>query len=284
LILKKRTCVSALFVLALFCEGGVFAKGANDAAALTADEPVTILVAAAASLKNPLDGGADGGNSIAGIIGIIGIIDAFKKKESAITVEVTYASSGALKTQIENGLAADVFMSAATREMDALVGTAHVDAASVVNLLTNEIVLIKRRGAATKVTDFSDVLSAQSIVIGDPASVPAGNYAREIFTKLGSYDAVSKKASFASNVTEALSQVAQGSAEVGVVYATDAASQKQVEVIKVADASLLAQRVLYPVGIVASSAHKDAAKKFVAFLQSDEGAAIFQRWGFSSAN
>ena len=173
--MKKHSCVSALFVLALFCAGGVFAKGANDAAALTADEPVTILVAAAASLKNPLDGGGDGGNSIAGIIGII---EAFKKKEGAITVEVTYASSGALKTQIENGLAADVFMSAATREMDALVGTAHIDAASVVNLLTNEIVLIKRRGAATKMTDFSDVLSAQSIVIGDPASVPAGNYAR----------------------------------------------------------------------------------------------------------
>jgi molybdate transport system substrate-binding protein len=242
----------------------VFAGGKKDAA--PANPPVTILVAAAASLEYSY---------------VQELIPLFQKKYPWITVDGTYASSGQLQTQIEQGLEADVFMSAATRQMNALVNGGLISKDSVIPLLENKIVLIKPAGIATGVTGFQNAAQARVIALGDPASVPAGQYAKEAFTTLGNWAAVEAKASFGSNVTEVLNWVGEGSAEVGVVYATDAATTSKVEIIAEAPAGSLSAKVIYPVGIVAASAHPAEAKLFVDFLASAEGLAIFQAYGFS---
>jgi molybdate transport system substrate-binding protein len=84
-----------------------------------------------------------------------------------------------------------------------------------------------------------------------------------------------------TNVTEVLNWVGEGSADAGVVYATDAAASKKVEIIAEAPAGSLAAPVIYPVGLVAASAHPDEAKLFIEFLASDEAMAIFKAYGFS---
>ncbi len=240
------------------------ADGANEA---TAKEPVTIMVAAAASLENTY---------------VNELIPAFQAKYDWITVEGTYDSSGKLQTQIEEGLAADVFMSAATKQMNALVESALVDADSVVELLENKIVLIEPASTPSGIAGFENAADAAVIAIGDPESVPAGQYAQEIFTNLGIWDQVSAKASLGTNVTEVLSWVAEGSADIGVVYATDAASNDGVAVITEAPAQALTTKVIYPVGVVTNSANKEAAQLFVDFLKSDEAIAIFEAAGFTS--
>ena len=229
-------------------------------------EPVTILVAAAASLEYSYKDK---------------LIPMFTEKYPWITVEGTYDSSGKLQTQIEEGLEADVFMSAATKQMNALKDESLIDADSIVDLLENKIVLIAPAGSEPAAKSFETVTDAATIAVGDPESVPVGQYSKEAFTNLGNWDAVSAKASLGTNVTEVLNWVAEGSADVGVVYATDAATTDKVQVVAEAPEGSLEKKVVYPVGIVSASQHKDAARLFVEFLQSDEALAVFEEYGFT---
>lgn len=137
------------------------------------NEPVTILVAAAASLEYSYKDE---------------LIPMFQEQYDWITVDGTYDSSGKLQQQIEAGLEADVFMSAAMTQMNALVDEGLVASDSVVELLENRIVLIAPADSDTDIASFEDIVNADTIAIGDPASVPAGQYAQEALTSLGIYD------------------------------------------------------------------------------------------------
>lgn len=230
-------------------------------------EPVNLLIAAAASLEYSMEDE---------------LIPMFEEQNPGITVEGTYDSSGKLQTQIEEGLDADVFFSAATKQMDALVEEGLVEESSVKDLLENKIVLIVLKGQEGNYSKFEDIANASTVALGDPASVPAGQYAQEALGNLGLWDAVSAKASFGTNVTEVLNWVAEGSADAGVVYATDAATKDDtVSVVAEAPADSLAEPVIYPVGLVENSTKKDAAEKFMEFLSSDDAAAVFEKYGFT---
>ena len=230
-------------------------------------EPVNLLIAAAASLEYSMEDE---------------LIPMFEEQNPGITVEGTYDSSGKLQTQIEEGLDADVFFSAATKQMDALAEEGLVEESSVKDLLENKIVLIVLKGQEGNYSKFEDIANASTVALGDPASVPAGQYAQEALGNLGLWDAVSAKASFGTNVTEVLNWVAEGSADAGVVYATDAATKEDtVSVVAEAPADSLAEPVIYPVGLVENSTKKDAAEKFMEFLSSDDAAAVFEKYGFT---
>ena len=228
----------------------------------------TILVAAAASLEYAYTEA---------------LIPLFEAANADIRVEGTYDSSGKLQTQIEEGLEADVFMSAAMKQMNALKEAALMDEATIVPLLQNKIVLIAPADSDTAIHSFDEIADAQIIALGDPDSVPAGQYAREALMTLGVWDAALAKASLGTNVTEVLNWVAEGSADVGIVYATDAATTDKVKVLCEAPEGSLAQQVIYPVGVVAASQNKAAAQAFLDFLQSDEAMGVFARYGFARA-
>lgn len=228
-------------------------------------EPVTILVAAAASMQPSLEE----------------LKVLFQDKYPWVTVEGTYDSSGKLQTQIEEGLDADVFLSAAMKQMNDLKEKNMVDEETILPLLENKVVLIVPKNIDSKVTSFDDVLNADKIAIGDPASVPAGQYAKEIFENLGIFNKVEEKASLGTNVTEVLNWVAEGSADAGIVYATDAATtDKVVVVVANAPDGTLKNPVIYPIGIVSASKKKEAAKLYVEFLQSEEAKVILEKYGF----
>lgn len=228
-----------------------------------------ILVAAAASLKNAYEEE---------------LIPMFEAQYPGVTVKGTYDSSGKLQTQIEEGLEADVFMSAAKKQMTALDEEGMIASDTITDLLENKIVLIVPTGNEKKLEKFEDIENADSIALGDPASVPAGQYAQEALTNLGIWDKIQDKVSFGTNVTEVLNQVAAASADAGIVYATDAASMAdQVEVVAEAPEGSLAKKVIYPVAVVKGTAHEEVAKEFVAFLQTDKAITVFEEYGFSSA-
>ena len=109
-----------------------------------------------------------------------------------------------------------------------------------------------------------------------------GQYSEEALTNLGLWDQIQDKTSFGTNVTEVLNQVAAGSADAGIVYATDAASMAdQVEVVAEAPEGSLKTKVIYPVAVVKDSANAEVAVNFVKFLTSDEAMKVFEAYGFS---
>lgn len=210
----------------------------------------------------------------------------FNQKYPDVEIFYNADSSGTLQTQIEEGSRCDIFFSAATKQMDALVEEGLVKEESVVNLLENKVVLIKTNDTETKVTGFENITDAENLALAGE-DVPVGQYAREIFTSLDIMDQVEKmEINEGKNVTEVLAAVTQGSNEVGVVYATDAASvADQVEIIAEASSDMLQTPVLYPVGLTedeeALPEEKVAAETFFEYLQTESALKVFEEHGFS---
>jgi molybdate transport system substrate-binding protein len=226
-----------------------------------------INLAAAASLKNAFDDK---------------LIPMFEEKYPGSKVTPTYASSGDLQTQIENGLETDVFMSAANKQMNALIDKGLVDNNTNLQFLENKVVLIVPANSTTNISSFDDLKNVEgNIAIGDPESVPAGQYAKEVLNNTGIWDDVESKLSLGTDVTAVLNQVAQGSAECGIVYATDAKSTDDVKVICEAPESALKTPVIYPVAQIKDAKDADAASKFLDFLQTKEAKDVFVEYGFT---
>lgn len=201
------------------------------------------------------------------------IAENYKKKDENVDLVFNADSSGTLKTQITEGASCDIFFSAAEKQMNELKDGGYIEDGSVVPLLENKVVLIKGKGAETSVTGFDNITSAKNIALAG-ADVPVGSYSREIFTNMGILDDVmSKDINECANVTAVLTAVAEGSNEVGVVYATDAASMAdKVEVIAEATADQVDPAV-YPIGLIedkeASDAEVKAAEEFKEYVATD---------------
>ena len=210
----------------------------------------------------------------------------FNKKYPDVNILFNADSSGTLQTQIEEGSRCDIFFSAATKQMDALVDEKLAEKNSVVDLLENKVVLIKPKDGETKVTGFENITDAENIALAGE-DVPVGQYSREIFKNLGIEDDVNKmEINEGKNVTEVLASVSEGSNEIGIVYETDAASvADKVDIIAEAPAGSLETPVLYPVGLTIDSEASDseaaAAKAFLEYLQTDDAMKVFEEYGFA---
>lgn len=228
------------------------------------EKPVELLVAAAASLKNAMTD----------------IEAAYKVENNNVTLTFTYGGSGALQQQIEQGAPVDVFISAATKQMKALEEGNHILENSKKEILENKVVLIVPKGNKLALTGFEDILKAKLIALGEPGSVPVGQYSEEIFTYLKTLDQVKAKATYGKDVTEVLTWVATGNVDAGVVYATDAASSDAVEVISSAPEGSCS-KVIYPAAVVKASKEPTEAQKFIDYLTSETAIKIFEKYGFS---
>ena len=249
------------------CSAGVFdfLNGGNSTDASLDGKEVNL--AAAASLKNVFDDK---------------LIPMFEQKYSGVKVTPTYASSGDLQTQIENGLETDVFMSASNKQMNALADEGIVDNSTNLQFLENKVVLIVPADSDANMSSFDDLKNVKgNIAIGDPESVPAGQYAQEVLNNTGIWSDVESKLSLGKDVTEVLNQVAQGSADCGIVYSTDAKSNDKVKVVCEAPQDALKTPVIYPVASIKDTNDTDATKAFMDFLQTKEAKDVFVDYGFT---
>lgn len=241
--------------------------GGNSNSTDTSLDGKEVNLAAAASLKNVFDDK---------------LIPMFQDKYPGVKVTPTYASSGDLQTQIENGLETDVFMSAANKQMNALAEKGIVDNSTNLQFLENKVVLIVPADSNSNISSFDDLKNVKgNIAIGDPESVPAGQYAQEVLNSTGIWSDVESKLSLGKDVTEVLNQVAQGSAECGIVYATDAKSTDDVKVICEAPEDALNTPVIYPIASIKDTNDTDATNAFMDFLQTKEAKDVFVEYGFT---
>ncbi len=231
-------------------------------------EPVELMIAAAASLT---DVTAE-------------IAEAYKADAPNVTLTFTYGASGALQTQIEQGAPVDIFMSAAQKQMDALEEKMLLLEGSRINLLENKVVMIVPADSALGLASFEDLAKedVKTVAIGDPASVPAGQYAEEALTSLGIRDKVFEKTNLGTDVRQVLTWVENGEVEAGIVYATDAATSDKVTVVCEAPADSV-KKITYPVAILKGSAGAESAQGFINFLRTPDISALFEKYGFIMA-
>lgn len=209
------------------------------------------------------------------------LIPMFEAQYPNVEVQGTYDSSGKLQSQIEAGADVDVFFSAALKQMDALKEEGYIAEDASVDLLENKIVLIVPAGKEDGYSSFEDIVNADMAAIGDPESVPAGQYGKEALENLNLWGEVENKLSLGTNVTEVLNWVAEGSADAGIVYATDAASRadKVTVVAEAPEGSV--SKVIYPVAALKEAPNKEAADAFMEFLQTADALAVFEKAGFT---
>src|SRR5262245_65210278 len=153
----------------------------------------------------------------------------FMAARPGVTLRYNFGSSGELQKQIEAGAPVDLFISAAERQMDELVKKGLVVSQSRRIFARNVLTVVKPTDSKIDITKPSDLLDARvtKIVLGNPKTVPAGQYTEESLKALGIWDRLQPKLVFSENVRQALDYVARGEVEAGFVYTTDAATRAQ---------------------------------------------------------
>jgi len=229
-------------------------------------EPVTLTISAAASLKDSFEE----------------LKEIYVGENKNITITYNFGSSGALQKQIEQGAEADIFVSAANKQMDTLKSADLIVNDSLFTLLESSVVLVVPNDSdLTTISDFKDLTddSVKRIALGEPSSVPAGQYAEEVLANFGVLDQVKDKAVYAKDVKEVLTWVESGNVEAGIVYRSDAKTSDKVKVIAKATEDSHSP-VEYPAAIIAESKNQEEAKKFLEFLCSDKAKEVFEKYGF----
>jgi len=231
-----------------------------------AQSKVSLTISAAASLKDTL----------------VEIEASYKQSHANIDFINNFAGSGTLAAQIDQGAPVDVFVSAATRQMDDLESKGLIATGTRRDLLRNTLVLIVPLDS--KLRDFVGLTGSgiRMIALGDPASVPAGQYGRQTLLGLRLLDKISTKIVFAKDVRQVLTYVETGNADAGLVYASDAQSSNKVRVVATAPESSH-DAIVYPAAVVKGSHNQEGALKFVEYLSSPEAKAIFVKHGFTIA-
>ena len=251
------------------------------AASSQAAQSVELIVFAAASLTETLTA----------------IGEIYSAENPGVTFSFNFDSSGTLKTQIQEGADCDLFISAGQKQMNQLDSTASaegntegldfVDAESRVDLLENKVVLCVPEGSDKGIDSFDSLaehLKAEDILfcMGN-SDVPVGQYTQKI---LAYYDldeaalAAAGVITYGSNVKEVTTQISEGSVDAGVVYCTDAYSAGLTPVDE-ATAEMCGQ-VIYPAAVLKAAPNAEAAREFLAYLQTDRAATVFEGVGFTA--
>lgn len=226
-----------------------------------------ILVSAAASLKNAFEE-----------------IGKLYEKRTGVRVRLNIGASGLLQKQIEAGAPVDVFASAGSTQMDILKAKGLILPETRRNFAANALVLIVPARSGLRVRSFKDVESPEvrRLAIGNPKTVPAGQYARESLEKVGLWKRLQPRIILAENVRQVLDYVVRGEVEAGIVFASDVSTAHGQAIVAARAPERSHDPILYPIALVKDTAKRGIAQRFVDLALSREGQAILGRHGFLS--
>ena len=225
----------------------------------------SITVSAAASLKDTM----------------LEIQKEYKLENARDELIFNFGSSGSLQRQIENGAPVDVFISAGEKQVNELEKENLLLENTRINLLKNEVVLIVPSNSSLFLIDYEDLVDGKikTIGIGDPKSVPAGQYGMEVFDYLELSEKLNDKFVYGKNVRAVLSWVETENVDAGIVYKTDAVISTKVKIVEEAPAGSH-RTIIYPAAIIKDSGLVEESQKFLDFLRGDKARKIFLKFGF----
>lgn len=263
----KYPLILAGFIL-LFIAGGCRTNSPEPVNNLS-KESNAITISAAVSLK-------DAFNEIGGLY----------KTQTGKTVNFNFGASGALQKQIENGAPVDIFASAGASQMDELAGKSLIVAETRRDFARNTLVLVAPITSKLNLTAFSDLTKPEvtKIAVGNPKTVPAGQYTDQLFEKTNLKPNLEGKLILAENVRQVLDYVVRGEVDAGIVYASDALSAGDKVRVATTAPEDTHTPILYPLAIVKDSKQRDAAQEFIDRVLSAEGQAILKKYGFASVS
>jgi molybdate transport system substrate-binding protein len=229
-------------------------------------EETEVMLAAAASMRNVLPA----------------LTAAYEKRHPGVKVAATYGASGDLRKQVEGGAPIDAVVFASAKPVDELIASGRVEPATRKVVATNELVLIGPKGGRPVTFATLDQLPPdERIAIGDPGSVPAGQYAREALEKLGKWEAVRGRLVFGGDVAAVLAYARRGEVAAAVVYRTDTRGVPDIAVFDTASGPW-APRPEVVVGVVKEGRAADQARAFLEFLSSPDGLHLLAENGFGA--
>src|SRR5699024_2609184 len=236
---------------------------ADDAQGNVSEDGVerTITVSAAASLVDALEE----------------VAERFNEEYPEVEVDFNFGGSGALMQQITQGAPADLFFSANESHFEEVVNEGYIDEENTVDLLRNEIVLVVP--VDSTVESFDELENADRIAVGNPESVPAGEYSMEAFENMDIMEEIESKFIFATDVRQVLNYVETENVDAGVVYHTDALTSDGIEVVDTAPEDSHSP-VIYPLGTLNDTDNPKAQRAFYEFVQSEEAGEVFNEYGF----
>jgi molybdate transport system substrate-binding protein len=221
----------------------------------------------------------------------VSLRDAFREiskqfeERTGAKINFNFGASGALQKQIESGAPVDVFASAGIPQMDALATQGLVAPETRRDFARNTLVLVVPTDTTSGITTFFDLGGAKvkKLAIGNPKTVPVGQYAERSLSRLGLWQGLGPKLILAEDVRQTLDYVARGEVDAGIVYASDVrATGDRVRTVATAPADSH-DPILYPIAVVRASGHQDAARAFIDAVMSDEGQRILEKYGFERA-
>ena len=273
----KKELIVLLVLLGVFLAIGCTDKGTeatNKTAApiangtqVSGQVPETITVSAAASLTEAFTD----------------MEPKFETENPNIDVNLNFGSSGNLRKQIEGGAPADVFASADQKNMNTLANETLIDNSSRENFVKNSLVLIVPANSTLNITGVKDLTDSkvEKIGIGNPDTVPVGNYTRTAMTEAGLWSQLENKAVLAEDVKQVLTYVERGEVDAGFVYMSDAMTAEP-GTIKIVTNVSVSTPVNYPIAVVSYSEHKKDAQKFIDFVTGKEGQETLEKYGFTA--
>jgi molybdate transport system substrate-binding protein len=242
-----------------------------------------LVIALLLSVAVPLGSIVSGAEEPVLVSAAISLTDALREIERAYRAQgggplrFNFAGSNVLARQIANGAPADLFISADQAQMDYAADRGAIDVE--IPLLKTRLAVVTPPGNGSSVSDVAALSRLRRIAIGDPAAVPAGVYARQFLQKTGQWDALRPKLLPLVNVRAALKAAQSGAVDAAIVYESDAASTRDVDLAFVIS-GLDAPQIIYPAAIVKASTNKLAASRFLEFLRGGQAATVFERYRF----
>ncbi|MBN1568674.1 MAG: molybdate ABC transporter substrate-binding protein [Acidobacteria bacterium] len=255
--MNRKLCISALLVLGVLLASEPFSG--------SRPKESEILVSAAISLKNAFEE-----------------IGALYEKRTGVKVRFNLGASGLLQKQIESGAPVDVFASAAQKQMDELFSRGLILADTRRIFTHNALVLIIPADSKLRIRSFADLVrpEAARIAIGNPKTVPAGQYAREALENLKLWKQIQSRLILAENVRQVLDYVSRGETEAGIVYASDISTAHGRVAVAAYAPKDSHSPISYPIAVIKETKERKNARRFIDLTLSAEGQAVLKKYGF----
>lgn len=225
--------------------------------------------------------------SLTGAFSEIG--EAYTAENPNVVVDFVFDGSQALRTQIEQGASADIFVSANTKQMEALQGAGFMDNGSVSVFLENSLAVIVPAANPANITSLADLARPGVKLVIGTKDVPFGSYTRQVLDTMAAdpaYGTAYRDAVMANVISEettvstVMPKLTLGEADAAIVYKSDVLPGDRDKVRRIdipAGYNVIAK---YPLGILKASQHAPEAAAFIAFVRGPTGSTVLESYGF----